>query len=133
VGSIAAEGHLIRGKAAGGRRGLRPENRMAPVPGGLTWGRWVCCARGDKHNDNLPPRAGFRTYTLVWVRDPFDLFGLKAVWHLGHMVLVGSVADRAGHTGRSAPTLPLTEPRPIGMGLADPSAVVASRTELHGM
>jgi hypothetical protein len=33
--------------------------------------------------------------------------------------------------GRSAATLPRSEPRPIGMGLADPSAVVASPTELH--
>ena len=58
---------------------------------------------------------------------------LEALWHLGPMVLVGVIADRAGHAGCSAATLPRPEPRPIGMGLADPSTIVASRTELHGM
>ena len=56
---------------------------------------------------------------------------LKAIRHLGQGVFVGLIADRAGRAGRSAATLFRTEPRPIGMGLADPSAVVAVRTELH--
>jgi hypothetical protein len=34
----------------------------------------------------------------------------EALWHLGQMVLVSVVADRAGHAGRSAPTLPRREP-----------------------
>jgi hypothetical protein len=49
----------------------------------------------------------------------------------GDIVLFGVIADRSWHAGRSAAALPRTEPRPIGMGLADPSAVVASRTALH--
>jgi hypothetical protein len=60
-----------------------------------------------------------------WVR-------LEAPWHPGLMVLVGVIADWAGRAGRSAATLHRPEPQPIGMGLTDPSAVVASGTELHG-
>jgi len=61
---------------------------------------------------------------LVCVRHPFEsLLRFEAVWHLAHMVLVGAVADRSGRAGCSAATLPRSEPRPIGMSLADPGVL----------
>src|ERR1700737_4340179 len=56
---------------------------------------------------------------------------LKAIRHLGQGVFVGPIADRAGRAGCAAATLPRSEPRSIGMGLADPPTVVASCAELH--
>jgi hypothetical protein len=59
--SIAAEGHLIRGKAGAfayhGRRGLRPQRTKAPATVmGWSWGlRTVHAVPGlNKHNENLP-------------------------------------------------------------------------------
>ena len=117
-----------------GRRGLRPQKRITPALGkelGPSLLEMLCSGGQAQNHLNTVSRisnlyAGLRASCFRKVR-------LEAFWHLRQIVLVGVIADRAGHAGRSAPTLPRTEPRPIGMRLADPPTIVASRTELHRM
>jgi hypothetical protein len=51
---------------------------------------------------------------------------LEAVRHVRHGGYVGGVADRTGRSRTSAAASSLTQPRPVGVVLADPAAVVAA-------
>jgi hypothetical protein len=49
----------------------------------------------------------------------------KAVRQTWRIVLITRIASRAGHPARAAFTRERAVPRPLGMGFADPAAILA--------
>jgi hypothetical protein len=87
-------------------------------------GRWMRIA-GERYALKVQPRRGCCSV------DRPPRIDHEAFRHVGLVVLVGMVADRAGSASSAAAALARPEPWLLGVDLADPPAVVASGAEFH--